>query len=110
VAFDDFTFKMHTQFSLNGRFSMQSTKLILGDGQAFDENRTSRPYKWVQHLAGIDILPEMSPVLLGQEARNTDSAKSDAFVPDLSLYRQQHRVQTVLQRIRLRKKAHLALA
>ncbi|CAL9242278.1 unnamed protein product [Arabidopsis halleri] len=88
----------------------QSTKLILGDGQAFDENRTSRPYKWVQHLAGIDILPEVSPILLGQEAHNTDSAKSDTFVPDLSLYRQQHRVQTVLQRIRSRKKAHLALA
>ncbi|XP_010494255.1 PREDICTED: THO complex subunit 5B-like [Camelina sativa] len=88
----------------------QSTKLILGDGQAFDENRTSRPYKWVQHLAGIDILPEVSPVLLGEEAHNTDSAKSDAFVPNLSLYRQQHRVQTVLQRIRSRKKAHLALA
>lgn len=89
---------------------MQSTKLILGDGQAFDENRTSRPYKWVQHLAGIDILPEVSPILLGQEAHNTDSAKSDTFVPDLSLYRQQHRVQTVLHRIRSRKKAHLALA
>ncbi|EFH39976.1 hypothetical protein ARALYDRAFT_494728 [Arabidopsis lyrata subsp. lyrata] len=84
----------------------QSTKLILGDGQAFDENRTSRPYKWVQHLAGIDI----SPIILGEEAHNTDSAKSDTFVPDLSLYRQQHRVQTVLQRIRSRKKAHLALA
>jgi len=98
--------KMHTQFSLYGRFSMQSTKLVLGDGQTFDENRTSRPYKWVQHLAGIDI----SPVLLGQEAHNTDPAKSDTFVPDLSLYRQQHRVQTVLRRIRLRKKAHLALA
>ncbi|XP_024013260.1 THO complex subunit 5B isoform X2 [Eutrema salsugineum] len=88
----------------------QSTKLILGDGQAFDENRTSRPYKWVQHLAGIDILPELSPIVLGQDIHNVDSAKSDAFVPDLSLYRQQHRVQTVLQRIRSRKKAHLALA
>ncbi|CAA7041652.1 unnamed protein product [Microthlaspi erraticum] len=88
----------------------QSTKLVLGDGQAFDESRTSRPYKWVQHLAGIDILPEVSPILFGQDSQNTDSAKTDAFVPDLSLYRQQHRVQTVLQRIRARKKAHLALA
>lgn len=89
---------------------MQSTKLILGDGQAFDESRTSRPYKWVQHLAGVDILPEVSPILFGQDSHNTDSAKIDAPVPDLSLYRQQHRVQTVLQRIRARKKAHLALA
>ncbi|KAL1206394.1 THO complex subunit 5B [Cardamine amara subsp. amara] len=88
----------------------QSTKLILGDGQAFDENRTSRPYKWVQHLAGIDILPEVSPILLGQETHNIDSAKSDVVVSDLSLYRQQHRVQRILQRIRSRKKAHLALA
>ncbi|KAF8107749.1 hypothetical protein N665_0117s0021 [Sinapis alba] len=88
----------------------QSTKLILGNGQAFDENRTSRPYKWVQHLAGIDILPEVSPILFGQDSPNVDSAKSDVSVPDLSLYRQQHRVETVLQRIRSRKKAHLALA
>ncbi|CAH2046880.1 unnamed protein product [Thlaspi arvense] len=88
----------------------QSTKLILGDDQAFDENRTSRPYKWAQHLTGIDILPEVSPVVFGQDTPNIDSAKSDAFVPDLSLYRQQHRVQTVLQRIRSRKKAHLSLA
>ncbi|CAH8346905.1 unnamed protein product [Eruca vesicaria subsp. sativa] len=88
----------------------QSTKLILGDGQAFDENRISRPYKWVQHLAGIDILPEVSPILFGQDTSNIDFAKSDASVPDLSLYRQQHRVETILQRIRLRKKAHLALA
>ncbi|KFK31773.1 hypothetical protein AALP_AA6G156800 [Arabis alpina] len=88
----------------------QSTKLILGDGQAFDETRTSRPYKWVQHLAGIDILPEVSPILFGQDTINIESAKSDAFVPDLSLYRQQHRVETVLQKIRSRKKAHLGLA
>ncbi|CAN7027420.1 unnamed protein product [Brassica rapa subsp. trilocularis] len=89
----------------------QSTKLILGDGQVFDENRISRPYKWVQHLAGIDILPEVSPILFGQDTPdNIDTAKSDASVPDLSLYRQQHRVETVLQRIRSRKKAHLALA
>ncbi|KAJ0262558.1 THO complex subunit 5B [Hirschfeldia incana] len=87
----------------------QSTKLILGDGQAFDEKRTSRPYKWVQHLAGIDILPEVSPILSGQDTPNIDAAKSDASVPELSLYRQQHRVETVLRRIRSRKKAHLAL-
>ncbi|CAN8270712.1 unnamed protein product [Cochlearia groenlandica] len=83
----------------------QSTKLILGYGQPFDEKRTSRPYKWAQHLAGIDVLPEIS-LSFGQE-----TYKSEAVVlSDLSLYRQQRRVQTVLQRIRSRKKAHLALA
>ncbi|XP_010552518.1 PREDICTED: THO complex subunit 5B isoform X2 [Tarenaya hassleriana] len=87
----------------------QSAKLILGDGQTFDESRTSRPYKWAQHLAGIDFLPEMSPFLDGQGTQNSDATKNDAFTTDLSLYRQQHRVQTILQRIRTRKKAQLAL-
>ncbi|KAI3892914.1 hypothetical protein MKW92_026857, partial [Papaver armeniacum] len=61
---------------------------------AFDENRTLRPYKWAQHLAGIDFLPEVSA----------------AITSVLSLYRQQNRVQTVVQRILSRERAQLALA
>ncbi|CAI9786462.1 unnamed protein product [Fraxinus pennsylvanica] len=36
----------------------QSAKLMIGDFYSFHERRTSRPYKWAQHLAGIDFLPE----------------------------------------------------
>ncbi|KAK6130876.1 hypothetical protein DH2020_035394 [Rehmannia glutinosa] len=39
----------------------QSAKLRIGNSLSFDERRTSRPYKWAQHLAGIDVLPEVSP-------------------------------------------------
>lgn len=72
----------------------QSTKLILGDDHAFDESTTSRPYKWAQHLAGIEVLPEMSPFVTGKDTQNSDTAS----VSD------QHNVQTVLRRIRSQKK------
>lgn len=88
---------------------MQSAKLLLGDGMEFDEKRNMRPYKWVQHLAGIDFLPEVSPSLITNEAIKFETGK-DAVVSGLSLYRQQNRVQTVLQRVRSRKKAQLTLA
>lgn len=90
---------------------MQSAKLWTGDGPIFDERRSSRPYKWAQHLAGIDFLPEVSPLLtLDGESANGETTKQTAITSGLSLYRRQNRVQTVVQRIRARKKAQLALA
>ncbi|MCD7461538.1 THO complex subunit 5B [Datura stramonium] len=86
----------------------QSAKLI-DHSIVFDERRTSRPYKWAQHLAGIDFLPEVSPSLRGFETSNDETAKHAAVISGLSLYRQQNRVQTVVQRVRARKKAQLAL-
>lgn len=87
----------------------QSAKLFIGNARAFDERRTSRPYKWAQHLAGIDFLPEVSPLLTCSETPSSEMAKNATVVSGLSLYRQQNRVQTVVQRIRSRKKAQLAL-
>uniref|UniRef100_A0A5B6YU10 Putative THO complex subunit 5B-like isoform X1 n=1 Tax=Davidia involucrata TaxID=16924 RepID=A0A5B6YU10_DAVIN len=88
----------------------QSAKLCVGDALAFDGTRTSRPYKWAQHLAGIDFLPEVSPLLTASETPGNETAKHAAVISGLSLYRQQNRVQTVVQRIRSRKKAQQALA
>lgn len=90
---------------------IQSAKLSTGDAIMFNGHRTSRPYKWAQHLGGIDFLPELSPLLLpGHEASaNSGTARGDDVISGLSLYRQQNRVQTVLQRIRSRRKAQLAL-
>lgn len=88
----------------------QSAKLCSGDVLIFDEKRTSRPYKWAQHLAGIDFLPEVSPLLTAGEATQSETAKHAAIISGLSVYRQQNRIQTVVQRIRARKKAQLALA
>lgn len=88
---------------------IQSAKLIVGDAPAFDERRTSRPYKWAQHLAGIDFLPEVSPLLATPETPSGDSTKNDAVTSGLSLYRQQNRIQTVVRRIRSRKKAQMSL-
>lgn len=87
----------------------QSAKFLLGDGADFDERRTMRPYKWAQHLSGIDFLPELPPSSTSNEAAKFETGK-DVVSSGLSLYRQQNRVQTVVQRVRLRKKAQLALA
>ncbi|KAF1893250.1 hypothetical protein Lal_00001698 [Lupinus albus] len=89
----------------------QSAKLFVGDDILFDSQRTSRPYKWAQHLAGIDFLPEVSPLLLaGRETSdNGEAARGEYVISGLSLYRQQNRVQTVLRRIRSRRKSQLAL-
>ncbi|XP_065881136.1 THO complex subunit 5B-like [Euphorbia lathyris] len=87
----------------------QSAKLFIKDVPAFDETRTSRPYKWAQHLAGIDFLPEIAPLLSDLQNASSETAKNDVVVSGLSLYRQQNRVQTVVQRIRSRRRAQLAL-
>ncbi|QCE16528.1 THO complex subunit 5 [Vigna unguiculata] len=84
----------------------QSAKLFVQDAITFNTQRTSRPYKWAQHLAGIDFLPEVSPLLLTDDS---GAAKNENVISGLSLYRQQNRVSTVLQRIRNRRKAQLAL-
>lgn len=88
----------------------ESAKLCVGKTVVFDEKRTSRPYKWAQHLGGIDFLPEVSPLSSGSYALVSEAAKHAATTSGLSVYRQQNRVETVLQRIRDRKKAQLALA
>ncbi|KAK6939607.1 THO complex, subunit 5 [Dillenia turbinata] len=87
----------------------QSAKLSVGDAFSFDERRTSRPYKWAQHVAGIDFLPEVSPLLTSCETSGGETAKTETVISGLSLYRKQNRIQTVVQRIRSRKKAQLAL-
>ncbi|KAL0369001.1 UNVERIFIED_CONTAM: THO complex subunitB [Sesamum calycinum] len=86
----------------------QSAKLRIGNSLSFDESRTSRPYKWAQHLAGIDCLPEVSPLVSVSEESSSETTKHASALSGLSLYRQQNRVQTVVQRIRTRKKAQLA--
>ncbi|KAG9451039.1 hypothetical protein H6P81_011004 [Aristolochia fimbriata] len=88
----------------------QMGKLLAGDIVSFDQKRTLRPYKWAQHLAGIDFLPEVSYHLMGPESENSETPKVASVLSGLALYRRQNRIQTVVQRIRLRKKAQMALA
>ncbi|KAL2608415.1 hypothetical protein R1flu_026988 [Riccia fluitans] len=88
----------------------QVSKLQAGTGFTYDENRLMRPYKWAQHLAGIDFLPERPPLLPDPVATsNGESSNGAAVSGGLSTYRQQHRVLHVLQQLRSRKKAQLAL-
>jgi THO complex subunit 5 len=84
----------------------QVSKLQAGVGFVFDEKRTLRPYKWAQHLSGIDFLPETPPLL---PESGSSEPKGFVIASALTTYRQQHRVFTVLQQLRARKKAHVAL-
>lgn len=88
---------------------IQSAKLAVGDNLKFGMNTTSRPYKWAQHLAGIHFLPEVPPLLNGLENANEEMSRSGIVAAGLSQYRQQNRVETIIQRIRSRTKAQLAL-
>ncbi|KAI4375037.1 hypothetical protein MLD38_012955 [Melastoma candidum] len=88
----------------------QSAKLVVGDSPIFDERKSFHPYKWAQHLAGIDFLPEMSPYLVSNENPSSEMTQSETATNGISMYRQQNRVPTILQRIRSRVKAQLALA
>ncbi|XP_028785982.1 THO complex subunit 5B [Neltuma alba] len=91
-------------------FPHQSAKLIVGDAIMFNDNRTSRPYKWAQHLAGIDFLPEVSPLFFAghETSDNREAAKSEGVRFSHSLCYQPNQVQTVLRRIRSHRKAQLA--
>lgn len=84
-------------------------KLYSGDSLAFGERRTSHPYKWAQHLAGIDFLPEVPPIHANGETLNPELVKASDVTSGLAVYRHQNRVHTILQRIRSRKKAQMAL-
>ncbi|KAK8970678.1 hypothetical protein KSP40_PGU021461 [Platanthera guangdongensis] len=86
----------------------QTAKLYASDFVAFCEKSSSRPYMWGQHLAGMDFLPEVPPLQVRGEVPK-DEVRSNNVSSGLFLYRHENRVQTVLQRIRSRKKAHMAL-
>ncbi|KAL6911549.1 hypothetical protein ACP4OV_000354 [Aristida adscensionis] len=83
----------------------QMAKIYAGEAPNFSD-KDSRPYKWAQHLAGIDFLPEAPPSLGEDSSRASNSADLSS---GLALYRQQNRAQTILQRIRARKVAQMAL-
>lgn len=87
----------------------QIAKLSVSVNFAYDEKRALRPFKWVQQLAGIDILPEAPPVLANNILRSNDVARGASTLAGTSIYRQQHRVQIILEKIRACIKSHLAL-
>lgn len=84
-------------------------KLYAGVSAYINEKKTSRPYKWAQHLGGIDFLQELPPFHACNGTLNSEALKGSAIHSGLSLYRHQNRVQSVVQRIRSRKKAQMAL-
>lgn len=89
---------------------LQAAKLVTDEAAILKEKKTSRPFKWAQHVAGIDFLPEVSPMLTDSVTSSDDNPKITGVLSGLSQYRQQHRVQSILARVRSRIKAQSALA
>ncbi|GBG59065.1 hypothetical protein CBR_g24409 [Chara braunii] len=91
----------------------QATKLYLDGTFTFDPSRPSRPYKWAQHLAGMDFLPIVPPSLLPDDKAGAGSAvrgvNGEVLLAGFSAYREQHRVHNVIQQLRARKRAQQAL-
>jgi THO complex subunit 5 len=68
----------------------QIAKLSSGLNFAYDEKRAQRPFKWVQHLAGIDFLPEAPPFLADNISGIDEAAKGASTLAGLNIYRQLH--------------------
>jgi len=68
----------------------QIAKLSSGLNFAYDEKRAQRPFKWVQHLAGIDFLPEAPPFLADNIFGVDEAAKGASTLAGLNIYRQLH--------------------
>mmetsp|Transcript_37376 Transcript_37376/g.83177 ORF Transcript_37376/g.83177 Transcript_37376/m.83177 type:complete len:438 (+) Transcript_37376:84-1397(+) len=70
----------------------------------FDVSRPAKPYRWCQHLAGLDFVPAL-PL-----ATQLQNGSEQALVLDgLDTYRKQQRVVTVVSRLRAVKEANAAL-
>lgn len=84
------------------------SKFSVGPGFTFEKKRHSWPYRWVQHLGGIDILPESPPHF---EEKNGDGVNgyrstvgnSDSLVTRLATYCLQRRVSNILHQLRVNK-------
>jgi hypothetical protein len=68
----------------------QIAKLSSGLNFAYDEKRAQRPFKWVQHLAGIDFLPEAPPFLADNISGIDEAAKGASTLAGMNIYRQLH--------------------
>ncbi|KAL6763310.1 Fms-interacting protein-domain-containing protein [Haematococcus lacustris] len=61
----------------------------------FSPSHPSRPYRWCQHLAGLDFVPTLPGL-----AVHLSSSQAEAVLAGLSNYRSQQRVPTLVQRLR----------
>ena len=65
----------------------QIAKLSSGLNFAYHEKRIERPFKWIQHLAGIDFFPEAPPFLADNISRVDEAAKGASTLVGLNIYR-----------------------
>lgn len=78
----------------------------MGGTFQFDPSRPFRPYKWAQHLGGIDVLSSTAPLqsLTAQAASGVGNVKEmlkqNALTAGLATFRQQRRVHTVIDALR----------
>jgi hypothetical protein len=68
----------------------QIAKLSSSLNFAYHEKRIERPFKWIQHLAGIEFLPEAPPFLADNISGINKTAKGTSTLAGLNIYRQLH--------------------
>lgn len=86
----------------------QVAKLSAGVDFWYSFNRPLHPYKWAQHLAGVDFLCDAPPLVL-EGCSTGENVRGTTIRNGLVAYHRQHRVPTILEKLRRRRKAHLAL-
>ncbi|KAG2493497.1 hypothetical protein HYH03_008313 [Edaphochlamys debaryana] len=73
----------------------------------FDSSRPAKPYRWCQHLAGLDFAPPLP--LATQLPQQGGPGSSEAVLEGLDSYRRQQRVVHVIDRLRAVKTGDEAL-
>lgn len=85
---------------------LQVAKLTAGLDFQYDVSRSLHPYKWAQHLAGINFLSDVPPERISEK----ETLRGTIMHHGLTTNRRQHQVQILLEKLRSRSKAHKQFA
>ncbi|GLC33262.1 hypothetical protein PLESTB_000353300 [Pleodorina starrii] len=77
----------------------ESLAQLQGGTFKYDTFRPAKPYRWCQHLAGLDFAPPL-PLATQLQSGTVAAEGSSAVLEGLDLYRRQQRVIHVIERLR----------
>ncbi|EFJ49290.1 hypothetical protein VOLCADRAFT_120782 [Volvox carteri f. nagariensis] len=86
----------------------ESLAQLQGGTFKYDTSRPAKPYRWCQHLAGLDFAPPL-PLATQLQGGQGGSEASAGVLEGLDLYRRQQRVIHVIERLRAVKTGDEAL-
>ncbi|GIL44794.1 hypothetical protein Vafri_2281 [Volvox africanus] len=86
----------------------ESLAQLQGGTFKYDTSRSAKPYRWCQHLAGLDFAPPL-PLATQLQGGQAGTEASTTVLEGLDLYRRQQRVIHVIERLRAVKTGDEAL-